>query len=229
MRHFDFLAPDERAQLFLHEPQYFDTSAEPELLGLALGATLYSPATRPTLAADIVRRARQGVVSMVVCLEDAIADAEVAAGERNAIAQLRAHAETGLQAPLLFVRVRSPEQIPIVIDGLGEHADVLTGFVLPKFTEESGVGYLDAIVTTSERIGAPPARHARARVPRHRLPGVSHPVPARDPRVAGQVPRLRIGNPARRHRPVIALCPAPFARPSPSMTCVWSPMSSPTS
>ena len=90
MRHFDFLDDADRARLFFRAPEPFDACAEPRFLATALGATLYSPATRPKLADDIARRAGQGVTSMVVCLEDSIPDDALLEGERNAIAQLRA-------------------------------------------------------------------------------------------------------------------------------------------
>jgi citrate lyase beta subunit len=153
MRHFDFLSDSERRRLFLHPPVDFDSDSETELLAVALGATLYSPATRPTLAKDIARRAAEGVVSSVVCLEDAIADTDVEAGELNAIAQLRDYAESRPSAPLIFVRVRSAAQIPVIVGGLGEHERILAGFVLPKFTAPSGAECLDAVVAASERLG----------------------------------------------------------------------------
>jgi citrate lyase beta subunit len=153
MRHFDFLDDADRARLFFHAPEPFDASAEPAVLATALGATLYSPATRPKLSDDIARRAAQGTTSVVVCLEDSIADHELLDGERNAVAQLRHYAGTRARGPLVFVRVRTPEQIPMIVDGLGERPDVLTGFVLPKFTQHNGAAYLQAIAATSERIG----------------------------------------------------------------------------
>jgi citrate lyase beta subunit len=153
MRHFGFLPPEDRERLFLREPQEFTAEAEPERIGVGLGATLYCPATRPQLAGDIRRRAAQGVVSVVVCLEDAVADCELVAAERNAVAQLRELAQAGGPMPLVFVRVRNPAQIPMLIAGLGEHAGVLTGFVLPKFAEEIGAAYLDEVVTASAAVG----------------------------------------------------------------------------
>jgi citrate lyase beta subunit len=153
MRHFDFLAPDERARLFHREPEPFTLDADPERLGVSLGATLYSPATRPQLARDIVRRAAQGVVSCVVCLEDSVPDHEVAEAERNAVTQLRELAASGATHPMIFVRVRSVAQIPMIVAGLGEHADVLAGFVIPKFTEDSGGDYLAAVVAGADRLG----------------------------------------------------------------------------
>jgi citrate lyase beta subunit len=153
MRHFDFLTSDDRARLFFREPESFTARDDPELLATALGATLYSPATRPQLALDIARQAAAGTLSTVICLEDSIPDAEVPAGERNLIRQLREYAHTAPDGPLVFIRVRAPYQIPMILDGLGEAAWIVNGFVLPKFTEECGPGYLDAIVTASDELG----------------------------------------------------------------------------
>ena len=153
MRHFEFLDDDDRARLFFREPESFHAADDPELLAVALGATLYSPATRPTLAEDITRRTATGMLSMVICLEDSIPDVAVPEGERNLVSQLRAYAESGPDGPALFVRVRAPHQIPLILDGLGEAAALLSGFVLPKFTEECGSAYLDAIVDGSTRTG----------------------------------------------------------------------------
>lgn len=153
VRHFDFLSTPDRQRLFFREPEQFSAADDPARLAVALGATLYSPASRPGLASDIATCAAAGVVSVVLCLEDAIADAELAAAEQNVLAQLRAYAQTGAAGPLVFVRVRAPEQIPMVVAGLGTDAPVLTGFVLPKFTDEVGTEYLDAIVEASVSIG----------------------------------------------------------------------------
>jgi citrate lyase beta subunit len=153
MRHFDFLSAEDRTRLFFREPEMFSSADDPALLAVALGATLYSPANRSGLAGDIAARAAAGVVSHVICLEDAVADAELAAAERNALGQLRAYAQTGAASPMLFVRVRAPEQIPMIIDGLGADVRILTGFVLPKFLDEGGTEYLEAVVDASMRIG----------------------------------------------------------------------------
>ncbi|AUG77045.1 ATP/GTP-binding protein [Kitasatospora sp. MMS16-BH015] len=155
MRHFGHLADDVRARLFLEQPAAFDRHSEPALLSTALGATLYSPATRLTLRSDIQKQAARGVVSMVLCLEDAIADHQVAEAESNLVAQLRL-ADTGptpAAPPLLFVRVRHAEQIPDLVRRLGPAAGLLTGFVVPKFTEESGAPFLEALAEAELRSG----------------------------------------------------------------------------
>lgn len=79
MRHFGHIAPEVRRRLFHREPCAFTADGLARLLAAALGATLYSPATRPRLADDIVKQAGNGVVSMVLCLEDSIDDADVVA------------------------------------------------------------------------------------------------------------------------------------------------------
>ena len=164
MRHFDFLSEAERQRLFFRPPQPFSPRDDLNVLGMALGATLYSPATRPSLVADLAKRVSQGVVSTVICLEDSIPDQAVAAAEQNVIAQLRAYAESGARRPLVFIRVRSAAQIPMIMTGLGEQASVLAGFVLPKFTEENGAQFLDAIreasVATGHRLLAMPVLEA---------------------------------------------------------------------
>jgi len=153
MRHFGFLDPADRSRLFVREPRAFTIEAEPQRIGVALGATLYCPATRPELAEDIRRRAAAGLVSVVVCLEDAVPDGELLDAERNAIGQLRRLAEAGGDRPLVFVRVRNVGQIPMMIDGLGEHAGVLAGFVVPKFADEAGEQYLEEVVAGSAALG----------------------------------------------------------------------------
>jgi citrate lyase beta subunit len=154
MRHFGHIAPEVRQRLFHQEPCEFTADSPARLLSVALGATLYSPATRPRLADDIVKQARRGVVSMVLCLEDSIDDAEVVEGEENLVRQfteLAALPDTDA-LPLLFIRVRLPEQIPDLVRRLGPAVRLLSGFVMPKFTEERGIPFLEALAT-AEAVG----------------------------------------------------------------------------
>ncbi|MET7735986.1 HpcH/HpaI aldolase/citrate lyase family protein [Streptomyces sp. NPDC005402] len=145
MRHFGHIAPEVRQRLFHQEPCEFTSDSPARLLSAALGATLYSPATRPRLADDIVKQTGRGVVSMVLCLEDSIGDQDVAEGERNLVRQFTDLAERQVDLPLLFIRVRHPEQIPDLVRRLGPAARLLSGFVLPKFTEERGIPFLEAL------------------------------------------------------------------------------------
>ncbi|GAA1434618.1 HpcH/HpaI aldolase/citrate lyase family protein [Streptomyces thermospinosisporus] len=154
MRHFGHVAPEVRKRLFYREPADFTPDSPARLLSAALGATLYSPATRPRLADDIVKQAGRGVVSMVLCLEDSIDDADVLAGEENLVRQFTDLAgRPGGELPLLFIRVRTPEQIPDLVRRLGPAVRLLSGFVLPKFTEEHGMPFLEALTLAEAETG----------------------------------------------------------------------------
>ncbi|MFE7898387.1 HpcH/HpaI aldolase/citrate lyase family protein [Streptomyces sp. NPDC057424] len=154
MRHFGHVAPEVRKRLFHQEPCAFTADSPARLLSAALGATLYSPATRPRLADDVLKQAGRGVVSMVLCLEDSIDDADVGPGEENLVRQLTAlDALPDADPPLLFIRVRVPEQIPDLVRRLGPAVRLLSGFVLPKFTEERGIPFLEALATAEAESG----------------------------------------------------------------------------
>ncbi|MFD4627728.1 HpcH/HpaI aldolase/citrate lyase family protein [Streptomyces sp. NPDC058475] len=155
MRHFGHIAPEERQRLFFREPSVFTADSPSRVLSAALGATLYSPAIRPQLADDIIKQAGRGVVSMVLCLEDSIDDAEVVGAEENLVRQftdLAGRTDAG-ELPLLFVRVRFPEQIPDLVQRLGPAVRVLSGFVMPKFTEERGMPFLEALASAETASG----------------------------------------------------------------------------
>ena len=154
MRHFGHIAPAVRKRLFYREPSVFTQDSPARLLSAALGATLYSPATRPRLADDVVKQGGRGVVSMVLCLEDSIADADVIAAEENLVRQFTDLAgRPGADLPLLFIRVRFPEQIPDLVRRLGPAVRLLSGFVLPKFTAERGLPFLEAVTAAEAAHG----------------------------------------------------------------------------
>jgi citrate lyase beta subunit len=158
MRHFAHLATADRRRLFTSQPVDLDSDTDPATLAVALGATLYLPGDRRHLADDLERMAGRGVVSAVVCLEDAIADHDVAAAQDNVVTQLRlVHARRDRRpgaGPLVFVRVRRAEQIPTIVRTLGDDVTILSGFVLPKFTDLTGPVFLDAVADVATASGA---------------------------------------------------------------------------
>jgi hypothetical protein len=80
VRHFGFLTPEQGDALFERLPQAFDATTDRRTLAVGLGATLYTPGTRPDYARRIGHLVREGVASSVLCLEDAISDDAVADG-----------------------------------------------------------------------------------------------------------------------------------------------------
>ncbi len=155
MRHFAFLTPEQSAAMFAVPPSPFDRTSPPEILSIALGATLYSPGTRLQLADDARRAAAIGATSHVWCLEDAIAHGDVPFAQANVGRQLRELQESATTPlPLLFVRVRTPEQVVEVARDAGPGIAQLTGFVLPKITPgRLGEAYLQALEAASDLAG----------------------------------------------------------------------------
>jgi citrate lyase beta subunit len=145
VRHFGYLDRADDDLLFHVTPREFNSNDSKATLEMALGATLYMPGTRPTICRDIGRNRDAGSTSMVLCLEDAIRDEDVACAEANIVEQLRELAEMGTEPPLLFIRVRTAEQLVQMTRALGDAAFLLAGFVLPKFTPTTGPAYLDAL------------------------------------------------------------------------------------
>ncbi|MCA0159119.1 HpcH/HpaI aldolase/citrate lyase family protein [Tsukamurella sp. M9C] len=145
LHHFDQLPEEVRTRLFHRPPQPFDRSAPREQLAHALGATLYVPATRADLAGTIRRRRDDGVLSMVIDLEDAVADDAVQHAIDAATTALAELADAADPLPLLFIRPRTTAETAELLDHLGDGARALTGVVLPKFTAAAGGAALAAI------------------------------------------------------------------------------------
>lgn len=155
MRHFEYLPEPQRQALFAVSPQPVDPwTTPPNMLALSLGATFYSPGTRLGLADDSRRAASIGTTSHVWCLEDSIPHEAVEAAQANVVRCLR---EIGGDdpLPLLFIRVRRPQQILDIARDAGDAVRHLTGFVLPKFVAgAAGEAWLDALDEASTRSGA---------------------------------------------------------------------------
>lgn len=101
----------------------------------ALGATLYMPATREDILDVVLRKKLPELRSMVVCLEDAIADIDVDTALRNLRRLLSAIEQRGgrtPEGPMLFVRPRDSQMAAVLNDWpLMAHVD---GFVVPKLS-----------------------------------------------------------------------------------------------
>lgn len=99
---------------------------------LALGASLYAPATRPDLLAVASGQRLPGVRSVILCTEDSVREEHVEAALDTLAATLR---RLGPEGPLLFIRPRTTEVLArlLALPGI----DRVRGFVLPKATPQS--------------------------------------------------------------------------------------------
>ncbi|MDN4082363.1 HpcH/HpaI aldolase/citrate lyase family protein [Paenibacillus polymyxa] len=130
----------------------FHNRSPKNILVYAIGAALYMPATRSEVAQEIKNGKHEGLTTVILDLEDAIGDQQVGQAEESLaqqLLQLLSYVRTGVmseqQLPLLFVRVRSVEQLERLLNSLGETLALLTGFVLPKFSSDNGRAYFALI------------------------------------------------------------------------------------
>ncbi|MFB5268466.1 HpcH/HpaI aldolase/citrate lyase family protein [Paenibacillus enshidis] len=152
MRYFNYLQPEEEAGIFHIAPSHFTNRTPKETLAYAVGAALYMPATRPAIVEDIIDNKIKGLTSMVIDLEDAVGDHQVEQAEASMLDQIyRLYTMIKLGAvseesiPLIFIRVRSPQQLKRIITIFEETTEMITGFMLPKFSLSNGQQYLEII------------------------------------------------------------------------------------
>ncbi len=147
---------------FHRDPIEFDKFTDKALLQYCLGGTLYMPGTKP-ITDKLLNRAMPDMKSMVMCFEDAIDERDVAAAEQNVLRHLDAMAdavEAGRLSqddiPLTFLRVRHPDQFRTFGERLtARQAELLTGFVFPKFCGANAADYLETLeaVNTATEAG----------------------------------------------------------------------------
>ncbi|MDP4098054.1 HpcH/HpaI aldolase/citrate lyase family protein [Paenibacillus sp. P96] len=152
MRYFNYLQPEEESRIFHIAPSHFTNRTPKEVLAFAVGAALYMPATRASIVGDIMDSKIKGLTSMVIDLEDAVGDHQVEQAEASMLDQIyRLYSMMKLGAiqeesiPLIFIRVRSPQQLKRIITIFEETTEMITGFMLPKFSLSNGQQYLEII------------------------------------------------------------------------------------
>jgi len=134
LAHGDHLDDDVRADLWARAPRTFDAASPRSVLAASLGAVLYVPANRPTLADDLVARRREGALAVVVDLEDGVPDGSGAGLAEHVGRVLRVVARVEpVDRPVIFVRPRSAAGLADVLRAAGRAAHVLAGVVAPKY------------------------------------------------------------------------------------------------
>lgn len=143
---------------FVKEPMEFNKNTERDTLQYCLGATLYMPGTKD-IREKVVNH-ELPVTSFVMCCEDAIKEEDLPAAEQNILDtmdyfadQIEAGKITQDDIPLIFMRVRNPEQFKSFAARMNKRqADVLTGFNFPKFNSKNALGVLRTLVETNARL-----------------------------------------------------------------------------
>lgn len=107
------------------------------LMKYAVGALMYTPALNDKAADKIIAEAWGTKYSIAFCLEDTIAEEALQRAEETLIATLtklkEAKAKKHFYMPMVFIRVRNPEQFAKFYPKLESLWDVVTGIIFPKY------------------------------------------------------------------------------------------------
>lgn len=114
-----------------------------------VGALLYSPALNRKIADSIIAEKFSRPYSLALCLEDTIADDSVEFAEKQIGITLKrlleASSEKSFYMPMIFIRVRSSEQLLRLWEELAEWSELITGFIFPKYSVGNADFYNEAM------------------------------------------------------------------------------------
>ncbi len=124
------------------------------ILYYSIGALLYCPANKKSIADSIINERIGGNYSLALCLEDSINDACVQSAENDLIQSIfqiyNARQKKSFYLPKIFIRVRYSEQIVRLTKAFGSAIDVINGFILPKFSADNSTAYIHEIIKANE-------------------------------------------------------------------------------
>ena len=125
-----------------------------DVLYYKVGALLYCPANKKTIADSIINEKFGKNYSLALCLEDTINDDFVEEAEQELVHSIslihEALEKKSFYLPKIFIRVRYPSQITKLTLALRDYLTILDGFILPKFSLDTCEAYLNELVSANE-------------------------------------------------------------------------------
>lgn len=141
--------------------QTLNRNAPKLLLQYAVGALLYAPADHEGMIQSIYHNAIPDLKSVAFCLEDTIQDHYLIEAEQKLIQHMTflydAVKSGKLQQkrlPLIFIRIRTPQQMINLFERLQHCQKILTGFILPKFDSKNKEEYKNATLLINKNANA---------------------------------------------------------------------------
>ncbi len=124
------------------------------VLYYGVGALLYCPATKKTIADSVISERFGTKYSLALCLEDTVGDRFVTQAENLLIDSVnricRSRQARPFFLPKIFIRVRNPGQILRLTEALGRSLEIITGFIMPKFAAGNAQSYIRAVIRANE-------------------------------------------------------------------------------
>ena len=122
----------------------------------SVGALLYSPALNRKVADSIIAEKFNRPYSLALCLEDTIADDSVEFAEKQLGITLKrlseASSDKKFYMPMVFIRVRSSEQLLRLWKDLSEWSELITGFIFPKYSVGNADLYNETMRTINSEV-----------------------------------------------------------------------------
>lgn len=114
-----------------------------------VGGLLYMPAFQKNIVNKIKLNSIDCLTSVAFCLEDSIRD-EALNDAENTLEKIltdlkNIKSSSPKNFPLIFIRVRSPEHLKFVHEKFFCFAEILTGYIFPKFDLSNAENYISAV------------------------------------------------------------------------------------
>ena len=130
-----------------------------DVIYYGVGALLYCPANKKDIADSVIAEKFGNSFSLALCLEDTINDNFVEEAEKILISSLQrihdSQEEKSFYLPKIFIRVRNHEQIVRLSLQLKNALNIITGFIIPKFSTDNAGDYINAIIKANEIAAKP--------------------------------------------------------------------------
>lgn len=127
------------------------------ILYYSVGALLYAPANKENIANSVINERFGKKFSLALCLEDTINDNFVLEAEHKLVHSINtiytALEKKTFYLPKIFIRVRNHTQIPRLTDALGQSIELITGYIIPKFSVDTADLYIKEITAANEKTG----------------------------------------------------------------------------
>lgn len=145
---------------YFKEPEVnFNKNTPKEILQYCVGSLLYTPATNKKIANKILNKEIPHLKSIALCLEDAIGSGQVAEAEKQVKETLSVLDENKNflegDLPLIFIRVREPQQMWRLYRKCGSLLELITGFLIPKFNKDNMQDYIENFHKVKEKMETP--------------------------------------------------------------------------
>lgn len=127
-----------------------------DVLYYSVGALLYCPANKESIADSIIHEKFGNKFSLALCLEDTINDDFVTEAEQTLIESINKifinYQKQPFYLPKIFIRVRNSEQIERLTKTFKEGIEIITGFIIPKFNSDNSTEYINQLIKANELV-----------------------------------------------------------------------------